>query len=91
VLLDALQMIHDFRQCVARELLEVRIGAVLGVIFHRCCHSFAATHLLPLICCHSFAATHSQNILSVRKFSVLGEVAEIATFLLFFGASFRRG
>jgi hypothetical protein len=77
VLLDALQMIHDFRQCVARELLEVRIGAVLGVIFHRCCHSFAATH--------------SQNILSVRKFSVLGEVAEIATFLLFFGASFRRG
>src|SRR6266850_1383192 len=34
-LLGALQMVHDLRQGLARELLEVRIGTVLDLLFEQ--------------------------------------------------------
>src|SRR5882757_4596481 len=51
-LLGALQMIHDLRQGLARELLKLRIGAVLDLLFEQRRISLLildlAVHVIPV-------------------------------------------
>src|SRR5258706_13733915 len=51
-LLGALQMVHDLRQGLARELLEVRIGAVLNLLLEQRRISLLivdlAVHIIPV-------------------------------------------
>src|SRR5882757_2198184 len=53
-LLGALQMVHDLRQGMACELLEVRIGAVLDLLFEQRGISLLildlAVHIIPVEC-----------------------------------------
>jgi hypothetical protein len=51
-LLGAMQVIHDLRQRLARELFEVRIGPVLDLLFEQCCISLLifdlAVHVITI-------------------------------------------